>query len=87
MAGYRDDTKARIDGSMFYFISYSYLQQGYLVPTAQWLVSDGTLTIAEDGTWSLVGHARNGADIRVKSTGPMKAGGAMNAPKRKIQRL
>lgn len=87
MAGYRDDTKARIDGSMFYFISYSYLQQGYLVPTAQWLVSDGTLTVAEDGTWSLVGHARNGADIRVKGTTPMNAGGAMNVQKRKIQRL
>lgn len=63
-AGYRDDEKIEIDGSAFYFTNKSYFNQGYLVPVAQWLIADGTLTIQEN-KWELEGHAQNGAPIHL----------------------
>ena len=81
-AGFRDDEQALIDGSQFYFTSYSYLQQGYLVPEAQWLIADGTLTIEAD-KWAINGHARNGAPIRIQGTGAIQNGGKNQAPQHK----
>ena len=80
-AGFRDDEHVQIDGSSFYYISKSYLQQGYLVPSAQWLITEGTLEIKEDG-WELTGHARNGSDIHLVGTKAIKNGGRMSAPRR-----
>lgn len=64
VAGYRDDEQVVIDGSTFYFTGKSYFDSGYLDPYAQWLISDGTMTVTESG-WTLSGHTRNGADIRL----------------------
>ena len=78
-AGFRDDEEMMIEGSMFYFTSYSYLQQGYIVPSAQWLITDGELTITKTG-WSVSGHARNGADIKLEGTTPITNQGKASAP-------
>lgn len=81
-AGFRDDEQMLIDGSSFYYTSLSYFQQGYLMPSAQWLIADGTLTVKRDG-WTLTGHARNGSDIRlVGSTAIQNYGQASGAPRR-----
>ena len=80
-AGFRDDEHMQIDGSSFYYTSKSYFQQGYLVPSAQWLIVDGTLTITATG-WSLTGHARNGSDIKLVGTKPISVEGRANAPQR-----
>lgn len=77
-AGYRDDAHFDIGGSMMYFTSLSYLQQGYLVPAAQWLIADGTLTVTEQG-WSVTGHALNGTDILLTGSTPIQKVG-QNAP-------
>lgn len=84
-AGFRDDEHMQIDGSMFYYISKSYFSQGYLVPSAQWLIADGTLEITETG-WRLTGHARNGADIRLVGTKPITNKGKAKGPKQKKAR-
>lgn len=84
-AGYRDDETITIEGSMFYFTSYSYLQEGYIVPEAQWLIADGTLTIEKD-SWSVVGHARNGAEIRFGGNTAIQNQGKWGAPARKANR-
>ena len=78
-AGYRDDANLEIGGSMFYFTNQSYYNQGYLVPTAQWLIADGTLTITESG-WSISGHARNGASINLAGSTPIVNKGKASAP-------
>ena len=80
MAGYRDDENMLIDGSMFYFTSLSYFNQGYLNPQAQWLIADGEMTITNDG-WTLTGHARNGAAINLEGSKLVNQGPA-NAPTR-----
>ena len=72
VAGYRDDEHVEIGGSMLYFTSLSYLQQGYLVPAAQWLIADGMMTVTESG-WSLTGHARNGTDIKLQGSTSIQA--------------
>lgn len=77
LAGERDDDNFQINGSMFYFTGYSYFRQGYLDPRAQWLISDGELTISDDG-WTLSGHARNGAEIHLEGPKPTETA---NAPK------
>ena len=84
VAGYRDDEHIDIDGSMLYFTSLSYLQQGYLVPGAQWLIADGTLTVTDEG-WSISAHARNGAEINLQGTTPI-VNASQNAPA-KLRRL
>ena len=76
-AGFRDDENVVVDGSQFYFTSLSYLQQGYLVPQAQWLIADGTLTITKE-EWRVDGHARNGAEIHFYGTGVITNGGYEN---------
>jgi hypothetical protein len=78
-AGLRDDEKMLIDGSSFYYTSLSYFKQGYLVPSAQWLIVDGTLTIDADG-WKLDGHARNGSEVHLVGTTPIRNGGKLSAP-------
>lgn len=80
-AGFRDDEQVLIDGSQYYYISRNYFNQGYLVPSAQWLIADGTLTVSRK-SWTLVGHARNGAEIRLYGSTPIKVQGSTNAPKR-----
>ncbi|MBQ9297017.1 MAG: Omp28-related outer membrane protein [Paludibacteraceae bacterium] len=86
-AGIRDDEQFYCGGSEFYFAQYNYLTQGYLVPEAEWLIADGTLTIAKDG-WSLKGHARNGASILLQGSSAIKNYGQSSAPaRRKAQRL
>lgn len=81
-AGFRDDENIQIGGSSFYYTNKSYFQQGYLVPPAQWLIADGTMTVTEDG-WTLVGHARNGSDINLfGSTAIKNYGRASGAPRR-----
>ncbi len=79
-AGQRDDANFQIFGSMFYFTSKSYFDQGYLDPRAQWLISDGELTIS-DGSWTLSGHARNGASINLNGDAITNRGSAQ-APRR-----
>jgi len=71
LAGYRDDAQQQIDGSIFYYTSRSYLKQGYLDPRATWLITDGTVTLTEEG-WEVVGHARNGSDIHIVGTTPVE---------------
>lgn len=78
-AGIRIDEKLYVGGSMFYFINRSYYNQGYLVPTAQWLIADGTLSITETG-WEVNGHARNGADIHLEGSTPIVNRGKASAP-------
>ena len=80
-AGYRDDANYDIGGSEFYFTNYSYLTQNYLVPVTTWLIADGTLTIGKS-SWSVTGHARNGADIILLGTKAITNQGQSNAPQR-----
>ena len=80
-AGYRDDEKMDIDGSMFYYTSKSYLTQGYLVPSAQWMIADGELEVTETG-WELTGRARNGSAIHLVGSSAIKNGGKAQAPAR-----
>ena len=82
-AGFRDDEEFVVDGSMFYFVSQSYLQQGYLVPSAQWLIVSGKLTITANG-WSVAGKARNGAAINMAGTGPLTIQGKMSGAPAKV---
>lgn len=85
LAGYRDDENIVIDGSQFYFTSKSYLTQGYLAPSAEWLIADGKLTVTAEG-WTVVGHTRNGSDIRLEGTGKITNGGAAGAPQRIVRK-
>lgn len=80
-AGFRDDEYMEIGGSTFYLTSLSYLNQGYLVPEAQWLIADGKLAITADG-WALIGHARNGSEINIVGNSPIVNGGRLRAPHR-----
>lgn len=80
IAGYRDDAKVTIDGSMLYFTGLNYFNQGYLDPQAQWLIADGEMTITDQG-WTLSGHARNGAAINLEGSALVNQGSA-NAPSR-----
>ena len=82
-AGFRDDEEFVVDGSMFYFVSQSYLQQGYLVPSAKWLIVSGKLTITAEG-WSVAGKARNGAAINMAGTGPLTIQGKMSGAPAKV---
>ena len=66
-AGVRDDSKMYIGGSMFYFTSLTYFNQGYLYPFAQWLIAEGTLTISKHG-WKVDGKALNGQEIHLNGT-------------------
>lgn len=81
-AGYRDDERFEIGGSMFYFVNKTSLGQGYIDPIARWFIADGTLTITRDG-WSVIGHARNGARIKLTGSSAIQYGGRMNSPVRK----
>lgn len=84
-AGYRqDEPNQEIGGSMFYFTSLSYFQEGYLVPQAQWLIASGSLTISEDG-WLVDGYARNGSRVRLSGT-TLTLRGSANAPKKANKR-
>ena len=85
LAGQRDDANFEIFGSMFYFTSLSYFQQGYLDPKAQWLISDGELTISTD-SWLLSGHARNGAAINLTGSTPITNSGRASLPAKVTQR-
>lgn len=78
-AGYRNDDKIDIGGSMFYFTGYSYFQQGYLDSQAQWLITDGELVITDNG-WSITGHTRNGADIKLEGTSKIINNGKASSP-------
>ena len=80
IAGYRDDEKVTIDGSMLYFTGLNYFNQGYLDPQVQWLIADGEMTITDQG-WTLSGHARNGAAINLEGSALVNQGSA-NAPTR-----
>ena len=83
LAGYRDDETHTISGSGLYYISKSYYNQGYYVPYAQWLITDGELTVTSDG-WSVSGHARNGAPVIIKGTTPFHNSGKASAPQRLV---
>lgn len=82
-AGFRDDVNVEISGSTFYLTNKAYFTQGYLVPAAQWLIADGTLTVTEEG-WTLDGHARNGSEIHLAGTTPVTT--SSKAPE-KLKRL
>jgi len=80
-AGYRDDEHVECAGSGFYYVQQSYFKQNQLVPTASWLIVDGTLTIEEEG-WSLEGHTLNGSQIQLSGTTAIQnKGKAQSAPK------
>lgn len=80
-AGYRDDEQVECGGSGFYYVQQSYFKQNQLVPTASWLIVDGTLTIEAEG-WSLEGHTLNGSQIRLSGTSAIQnKGKAQSAPK------
>lgn len=85
MAGFRDDSQFLIDGSQFYLTSYSYLQQGYLVPEAQWMIAEGTMTI-QSKSWKLSGRALNGSTIRLVGTTGISVEGKASAPRRAPKR-
>ncbi len=81
IAGYRVDAPTQyINGSKFYFTGLDYFQQGYLNAKAQWLIADGEMVITAEG-WTINGHARNGADIKMVGA-PLQNGGSANAPTR-----
>jgi len=73
-AGVRDDAIFYVGGSQFYFTSKEYFNNGYLVPKAQWLIAEGTLTIT-DKDWSVQAKARNGKDIVLRGTSPINYDG------------
>jgi hypothetical protein len=85
-AGYRDNEKIEMGGSVFYFVSYTYLMKGYVSPVCQWLIVNGTLTVDKDHKWSLTGHTLNGSRISLKSTSAIKVAGAVNAPIHKARK-
>ncbi|MCR5050760.1 MAG: Omp28-related outer membrane protein, partial [Paludibacteraceae bacterium] len=76
-AGFRDDEHYETGGSNYSPVSRAYFQQGYLVPTGQWLIASGTLTVTDEG-WSVTGKARNGADINIVGTAPIAYRSASN---------
>ena len=78
-AGFRDDEYLEIGGSTFYLTSLNYLYQGYLVDEGEWLIADGVLSITADG-WALIGHARNGSDIKIFGSSPITNSGRARAP-------
>lgn len=78
-AGFRDDEEQQLGGSELYFISYTYRQQGYMVPSAEWLIVSGTLTI-EEGRWSINGTTRGGKTVRCTMNGEIQNGGRANSP-------
>ena len=80
-AGYRDDENYDVGGSEFTFSSQAYLQQNYIVPVAEWLIADGTLTIGKTGL-SVSGHAKNGSEIKFSYSGSITDYGKQNAPQR-----
>lgn len=82
-AGYRDDSKYEVDGSVLYFTSKTYFEQNYLVPAAKWLIASGTLTVRENG-WTLTGTTRGGKTVSM-SGGAIQNGGRAQAPARMIQ--
>lgn len=84
-AGFRDDEEVYIGGSTLYYTSKSYYTQGYLVPSAQWLIADGTLTISSEG-WEVTGHARNGAPIHLIGTTPIVNYGRAPAPAKEVKK-
>ncbi len=83
-AGYRNDEEQTLGGSSFYYLNAAYFKQGSWYAYAQWLIADGTLTITKDG-WSLTGHTRNGANIKLCGGKP-QIKGQMSAPVRKALR-
>ena len=70
-AGYRNDEHMQIGGSRLYYINKSYFQAGYFAPEAQWLLTDGTLTVYETG-WMLSGHAKNGLSLMIYGSTPIE---------------
>lgn len=78
-AGYRNDRLLEIDGSTLYYTSLSYFNNNYLVPSAQWLITDGSMTITDEG-YTLDGHARNGAEIHLVGSTPIINQGRISAP-------
>ena len=80
IAGYRNDENVSIGGSMFYFAGLAAFNQNYLDLYARWLISDGEMTITNEG-WTLTGHARNGSAINL-SGAPLVNQGSANAPTR-----
>lgn len=64
IAGIRDDEKAQIYGSQFYFTDKSYFNQGYLNPQAQWLINTGSMIINKEG-WTIDGKTYNGSEIHL----------------------
>ena len=78
-AGFRDDEKYYIGGSQFYFVDKAYLQQGYLVPAAEWLIAEGTMTVNES-SWAIEGKAWNGSAIRLIGTSAITNRGKGVAP-------
>ena len=86
-AGIRDDSQVVLGGSSFYYANRAYFNQGYLVPSAQWLIADGTITINEDG-WEVIGHARNGAPIHIVGPVPQQQSKLpFKAPNKKILQM
>ena len=82
-AGTRDDAHQQIVGSQFYYIEINDFKYGDIsYPLAQWLISDGTLTITDKG-WSLSGHTRNGSTISLYGSTAIKNNGTKNAPAKK----
>lgn len=64
IAGIRDDERAQIYGSYFYFTDKSYFAQGYLNPKAQWLINSGSMIINKEG-WTIDGKTYNGSEIHL----------------------
>lgn len=81
LAGFRDDVHQQIAGSMFYYTNLSYLMQGYLDPAAQWLITDGELTITDTG-WELTGHTFNESEIHLVGSTKIINRGRASAPKK-----
>ena len=78
-AGFRDDEKYYIGGSQFYFVDKAYLLQGYLIPAAEWLIAEGTMTVNES-SWAIEGKAWNGSAIRLIGTSAITNRGKGVAP-------
>lgn len=68
-AGVRDDSRFSIEGSKFMLTNKNYFNQGYLVPSAQWLISAGSTITINGNNIELNGVARNGKPINATFTG------------------
>lgn len=69
-AGYRDDENFQLGGSKYYYVT---LYNNRLYSMAQWLITSGSVVVAEDGSMTLNGTTLNGSTFRMEIAKPQSA--------------